>query len=301
MLNGLTKRPALGLAAALVAMWSLPADAQIVIAVARGFGPTAGEIVRSFGFYYREQRDLNYDRNVTLIVKNAATIESDITSNPITYDLFLSSSKDEPEELAKNNGSLVAGKPFAYAADSVELYSPSIDITAGLRNPLTTEFLIPDPDNDNYGEAVAQILASPPWNIPGSAIPGGYVVARPSASMVYAALRFGGKHPFGFVARSQICKFVNGVFSYLPGSYHHEYKPGDPAHPYDAGLVTLTGIKITKSRTSDQETELANFISFLTGAEDSYGEVPTDGTSIIQSHCFRLPQHHDQDSAAPGP
>jgi molybdate transport system substrate-binding protein len=295
MLNRRTKRAVLGLAAAVAAMGSLPADAQIVIAAARGFGPTANEIVRAFGFYYRMHHELNYGR-VTVIIKDAATIKDDITSNPATYDLFLSSSKDEPQELAKNNGSLVAGKPFAYAVDSLVLFSPSIDVTAGLNSPLTTEFLIPDPDKDNYGEAVAQILASPPWNIPGSAVPGGYVVARPSASIVYASLRFG-KHPFGFVARSQICKFAKGVFSYPPGSYYHEYKPDDPVHPYDVDLVTLTGIKLAKTRTSDQEAELQNFVSFLTGAQDSFGAVPADGTAILQSHCFRLPGHHDQDAA----
>ncbi len=300
MLNNVTKWLALGLGAALAAMWPLPTDAQIVIAAARGFGPAASEIVRAFGFYYGPHRDLNNRGNVTVIVKDAATIESDITSNPLTYDLFLSTSRDEPEDLAKNNGSLVAGQPFAFAVDAVDLFSPSIDITAGLKSPLTTEFLIPDPDNDNYGEAVAQILASPPWNIPDSAIPGGYVVALPNASTVYAALRFG-KHPFGFVARSQICKFANGAFSYPPGSYHREYKPGDPAHPYDAELVTLTGIKLSRSRTSDQDTELRNFISFLTGTEDAYGDVPTDGTRIIQSYCFSPPQHHDQDAADRGP
>jgi molybdate transport system substrate-binding protein len=296
MLNSVKKKLALGLAAAVAAMWSPPADAEIVVAAARGFGPTVNEIVRSFQFYYAAQHDINYRGKITVIIKDAATIKSDITDNPVAYDLFLSSSKDQPEDLAKDNGALVAGKPFAYAVDSVVLYSPSIDVTAGLKNPLTTAFLIPDPDKDNYGEAVAQILASPPWNIPDSAIPGGYVVALPNASVVYAALRFGGKQPFGFVARSQICKYANRVFSYPPGSYHHEYKPDDSAHPYDVDLVTLTGIKLAKSRTSDQETELQNFISFLTGAADSFGDTPTDGTSIIRSHCFGLPGHHDDDA-----
>jgi molybdate transport system substrate-binding protein len=299
MVKRLTKRLAFGLTAALAATWPLPAGAQIVIAAARGLGPAASEIVRAFGFYYGTHRDLNNRGNVSLIVKDAATIKSDITGNPATYDLFLSSSSDEPEELAKSNASLVAGKPFAYAVDSLELFSPSIDITAGLKYPLTTEFLIPDPDKDNYGEAVAQLLGSPPWNIPDSAIPGGYVVAVPSAGVVYAALGLG-KHPFGFVARSQICTYANRGFSYPPGSYHHEYKPDDPAHPYDADLVTLTGIKLARSRSADQETELANFISFLTGAEDSYGDTPTDGTAILQNHCFRLPGHPGQDAADRG-
>jgi molybdate transport system substrate-binding protein len=300
MLNSVTKKAALGLAAAVAAMWSPPADAeQIVIASARGLGLVASEIVRAFGVYYHTHHGLDYQRGISVIIKDAASLKSDITGSPANYDLFLSSSKDEPEELAKDNASLVTGKPFAYAVDSLVLYSPTIDVTAGLKNPLATAFLIPDPDKDNYGEAVAQILASPPWSIPVSAIPGGYVVALPNASMIPAALRIG-KHPFGFVARSQICKFANGVASYPPNSYFHEYRPNDPAHPYDQELVTLTGIKLAKPRTADQDTELANFISFLTGAEDSFGEAPAEGTAILQSHCFRTPRHADQDATDKG-
>jgi molybdate transport system substrate-binding protein len=299
-LNSVAKKLAPGLAAAVAAMWSLPADAQIVIAAARGFGPAASEIVRAFGFHYRTLRDVDYQRNIRVIVKDAAAIKSDITGNPAEYDLFLAPSRDEPDDLAKDNASVVAGKPFPYAVDSLVLYSPSIDVTAGLKNPLTTTFLIPDPDKDNYGEAVAQILASPPWNIPDSAIPGGYVVALPNASLIPAALRIG-KHTFGFVARSQICKFANGVASYPPNSYYHEYNSNDPAHPYDEELVTLTGIKLAKTRTADQDTELANFISFLTGGTDSFGDTPADGTLILRSHCFRTPAHADQDAADKGP
>jgi molybdate transport system substrate-binding protein len=125
----------------------------------------------------------------------------------------------------------VTGKPFAFAVDSLVLYSPSIDVTAGLKNPLTTEFLIPDPDKDNYGEAVAQILASPPWNIPDSAIPGGYVVALPSASVVYAALRFGGRQPFGFVAGSQICKFARASSPIRPAPTTMNTSPTIPRTP----------------------------------------------------------------------
>src|SRR5215470_383866 len=127
MLNGVTKILAVGLGAASAATSSLPADAQIVIAVARGFGPTAGEIVRSFGFYYGTHHDVGYHRNITVMVKDAAAIKSDIATGTAIYDLFLSSSKDEPEDLAKGNASLVAGKPFAYAVDSLVLFSPSID------------------------------------------------------------------------------------------------------------------------------------------------------------------------------
>jgi len=123
-------------------------------------------LVRSFGFYYGTQHDLNYRSNVTIVVKDPATLKSDITTGLAAYDLFLSSSKDEPADLAKDTANLVVGKPFAYAVDSLVLFSPSVDVTAGLKKPFTTEFLIPDPDKDNYGEAVAQILASPPWIAP---------------------------------------------------------------------------------------------------------------------------------------
>jgi hypothetical protein len=77
----------------------------------------------------------------------------------------------------------------------------------------------------------------------------------------------------------------------------HMLESGAPAHPYDADLVALTGIRLAKTRTPYQETELANFISFLTGAADSFGDTPADGTSILLSHRFGLPGHADQDAA----
>jgi molybdate transport system substrate-binding protein len=45
----------------------------------------------------------------------------------------------------------------------------------------------------------------------------------------------------------------------------------------------LTGVQIALTRTSDQQTELNNFINLLTGVGT------TAGTADIQSYCYRLP------------
>jgi molybdate transport system substrate-binding protein len=287
MSNSRMKTLAFGLSAALVMIYS-PADAAttIKIAVAPSFAKTANDIVGAFQSYYLATNGLSY--SVVLTVKTAQQIEADIIAGGTTgpYDLFLSSSKNEPHDLARNHASLVTGASFNFARDVLELYSTSVDVTGGLPSPLTADFVIPDPTQDNYGAAAAQILASPPWNIPTSSIPGGFVFTRSNVGATYAAVKKG-TFGYGFVAKSQICQFANGVHTYPAGSYHDEYKPDDEAHPY--APQHLTGIEIALTRTTDQATELANFVSFLTGAADSFGVASSIGTSLIQGYCFRLP------------
>jgi molybdate transport system substrate-binding protein len=285
--NSRMKKLALSLSAAITAMYS-PAHAQSIrVAVAPSFSSTANDIVAAFGNYYYTNYSLSY--GVTLIIKGASEIEADIIAGGNTgpYDLFLSSSIVEPYYLQNNYPTLVSGSSFNYARDVLELYSPSVDVTGGLPYPLTTNFVIPSPTNDTYGAAAAQILASPPWNIPSSSIPGGYVFTEPTVGTTYSVIKKG-LYPYGFVAKSQICRYVDGGYIYPANSYYLEYKPNDRAHPYTP--LHLNGIALAlTARTTAAETELANFISFLTGTADSYGVTNTIGTSIIQSYCFRLP------------
>jgi molybdate transport system substrate-binding protein len=269
MLNSRMKKLALGLSTPLVMIYSpAHAAATINVAVAASFAKTANDIVGAFQSYYFTTYGLSY--SVALTVDTAQQIEADIIAGGTTgpYDLFLSSSKNEPNDLAKNYPSLVTGASFNYARDVLELYSISVNISGGLPYPLTTNFVIADPTQDNYGAAAAQILASQPWSIPTSSIPGGFVVTRSDVGTSYSAVKKG-NFAHGFVAKSQICQYANGVYTYPALSYHHEYKPNDDAHPY--ATQHLTGIEISLAGTTDQATELANFVSFLTGAADSNG------------------------------
>jgi molybdate transport system substrate-binding protein len=279
------KKLALSLTAAFAVTYS-PAYAAstIKVAVAPSFAKAANDIIGAFGNYYYTNYGLSY--NVSLFIEDASQIEADIIAGGTTgpFDLFLSSSVDEPYYLQNHYPSLVSGAPFNYARDRLDLYSPSVDVTGGLPYPLTTNFVIPDPTNDTYGAAAAQILASSPWNIPASSIPGGYVFTQPTVGQTYSVIKKG-LYSYGFVAKSQICRYVAGTYIYPTGSYHLEYAPNG-AHPYTP--QHLNGIAIALTRTTDQQTELANFIAYLTGTADSYGVTNTGGTSIIQSYCFAL-------------
>jgi molybdate transport system substrate-binding protein len=86
-------------------------------------------------------------------------------------------------------------------------------------------------------------------------------------------------YAYGFTAKSQICTVFNGVEQYEAGSFHHEYTFGvDYFNP-----IVLTGIKVARTRTAAQETELTDFVNFLTGVGT------TTGTNTLLQHCYKLP------------
>jgi molybdate transport system substrate-binding protein len=210
-----------------------------------------------------------------------------------------------PEHLARHYPKLVVGRPFPVAIDSLVLYSPSVDISAGLPFPLTTKFAIPDPAQDNFGVAAFQVISQRPWRIPASAIPpafqsipGSFVLTYPSVGTTFAVVRHAGI-PYGFIARSEVCTLntltiPNGTPSYPTGSFHHEYRPFG-RHPYTPELVTVTAIRIANNRTADQEQALANYVAFLTGAKDSFGNTNilqdgfTFGQDRIRAYCLKIP------------
>jgi len=276
---------AVGLSAALTMIYA-PAQAAstIKVAVAASFAKAASDIIGSFQAYYFANYGLTY--NVAFTIDTAQQIQADIIAGGTTgpYDLFLSSSVKEPRQLANQHASLVSGSLFHYARDRLDLYSLTTDVTGGLPSPLTTDFVIPDPTQDLYGAAAAQILAGPPWNIPTASIPTGHVFTRPDAGSTLSAIKTK-TYAYGFVAKSQICRSAGGVESYPSGSYHKEYRAQRDGYT----PIRLGGIAIALTRTTDQQTELADFIAFLTGATDTHGVVVPIGTATIQSYCFRLP------------
>lgn len=268
-----------------VAIASPQAQAETLkIAVASSFAKTANNLAAAFQAYYV---DYGLSYSVSVSVDSAANLKDSIVagaSSPV-YDLFLSSSKKEPHDLAYDYPSLVVGTPFKYAKDFLALYSKSVNIHAGLPYTLDTDFVIPDPTTDIYGAAAAEVLSSHPWYVSSSTIPGGHVFTAPNAGSSYIAVNFG-VYAYGFVPNSAICyKGDDGVKTYPAGSYHHVYRPNDEDHPSDKLL--MKGVKIARTRTAGEETALSNFIAFLTGVADSNGNTTTIGTGIIESACFK--------------
>lgn len=268
----------LGVTAASSLMFS-PAYATttIKIGVAANFSATLNAIIASFQNYYNGS---GYTFVVT--VDSTTNLKNAIIAGGATgpYDLFLSADFAAPQDLFANHASLVVGSPFKYAVGSLELYSGpvnTVNISAGLPSPLATNIVIADPTKAPYGKAASQVLASSPWSI--TTIPSGFVFTRPNINSTYSAVQ-GGTYAYGFVAKSAICQYYSGSEHYVAGTYHHEYLYNDAAHPYSQ--ILQYGIQIALSRTAAQNTELSNFINFLTGVGT------TLGTAIIQKYCYTL-------------
>jgi molybdate transport system substrate-binding protein len=286
VLNNRIKTLAAGLTAALMVMCA-SAHAQsssIRVAVSPSFAKAAGDIAAAFTSYYLLNHSVTY--NVSVLVASESLIQSNIIAGGATgpYDIFLAGSPEAPLNLYANYSSLV-GTPFDYAIDTLELYSPSVDVSGGLPFPLTTNFVMPNPSTDPYGQEVALLLALGPWQIQPSQIPGGFVFTTATAGTSLALINLG-SYTYGFVGKSMICTLSGGVETYPAGSYHHAYAV-PTAVPT---LLNLTAVSINRTtRSAAAGTELSDFIAFLQGGTSSFGDAPTGGTTIIQNYCFALP------------
>jgi molybdate transport system substrate-binding protein len=288
VLNNRIRTLAAGMTAALMMMCAsaYAQSSSIRVAVSPSFAKAAGDIAAAFTSYFLLNHGVTY--NVSVLVSSDSLIESTIIAGGATgpYDIFLAGSPEAPLDLYVNYTSLV-GTPFDYAIDTLEIYSPSVDVTGGLPFPLTTNFIMPNPSTDPYGQEVALLLAFGPWHIPPDQIPGGQVFTTATAGTSLALINLG-RYAYGFVGKSQICTLSGGVENYPPGSYHHAY-----AVPvFVPTLLNLTAVPINRTtRTAAASTELSDFIAFLQGGTSSFGDAPTGGTTVIQNYCFALPPY----------
>jgi molybdate transport system substrate-binding protein len=294
MVKGSMKKLAVGLTAA-AAIGSAPAKAQAVLQIASetAFSLPASDFGFSFeAFYFFTQ---NIDYSFGLSVSTGSDLEAGIISGAYHFDLLFSATPEIPEDLARRYPHLVVGRPFTVAIDSLAYWSPSLNVSAGLPFPLTTQIGIPDPSFDNFGAAATEVLASWPWRIAPWSIPNNLVSIWGDVGVSLAAIE-GGYIPSGFVARSQVCQYTpaTGAYSLPNGGYYHDYEPFG-RHPYNPGLVTVTAIRIANSRTAQQEQALANYVAFLTGTKDTFGNTNIDadgftfGQDAIRAYCLKIP------------
>jgi molybdate transport system substrate-binding protein len=266
----------LGLSAGLAIMYSSAHATTISIKI--GASPSVAtmlvDLIGSFqGYSYAS--GLTYDIVVT--VDTTANLQASIVSGGAAgpYDLYLTDDHNSTDYLELNYPSYLESPPFHFADDYVDLYSASVDIHNGLPYPLTTPVVIADPTVDVYGKAASSILASSPWSI--TTIPSTNVATEPSVAVTQAAVELG-NFSYGFVAKSAICSNPSGTEIYPAGTYHAEYTPNG-THPY--AKIKVSGAKIAiAARTTDQETELTNFVNFLTGSGT------TRGTAVLQRYCY---------------
>jgi molybdate transport system substrate-binding protein len=279
MSNSRKRKLILGLSTGLAIMYSPAHAASTSISIAAS--PTVAlvlvDVIGAFqGYYYA--KGFNYEVAVTgdTTANLQAEIASGGTASPYDlYDLFLTEDHQATRYLEVNYRKYLEDEPFYFADDFVDLYSASVDIHNGLPYHLTTPIVIADPTTEVYGKAAAEILASAPWSI--TTIPSTNVVVEPSVGITQVAIELGA-FSYGFVNKSAICNNYSGTETYPAGTFHHEYLP-DGRHPYHR--IELTGVKLTLApRTAEQETELTNFVDFLTGRGT------TLGTDVLKRYCY---------------
>lgn len=267
MFTGKLKKVALGAVSIGAIAWSSAQAATINVAVAANFSNTMSALVATY-------KALHPTDNITFTIDLSGNLLAAIKAKSPLYDLFLSADKTRPDGLVGT--AFAVGPDFQYAIGSLELWSPTVNISAGLPNSLNTNLVLADPTKAPYGLAASQVLGSAPWHV--TTIPSGFVYISPNIGTTYSAIK-AGTYNYGFIAQSYICSAKNGVQTFSPG-YHHSYLYNDAAHPYSR--ILQYAIKIAQTRTAAQETELTNFINLLTGVGT------TTGTTIIKLYCYQL-------------
>jgi molybdate transport system substrate-binding protein len=279
MIGKRLKKQVLSVSAVLAMAYS-PAHATttISIGVAANFYATLGKITAAYTL-------ANPGYGFTLHYAATGTLKASIIAggNSGPYDLFLSADKATPDYLVSNYPTYVVGSDFEYAIGSLLLWANSTtDISAGLPSPLNTNFVIADPTKAPYGYAAAQVLSSSPWSIPiTTTYPSGYVQIDPNILSTYNDVA-AKTYPYGFIHLSAVCtqNLTTGVQTIGSGTSYHQYLYNDTSHPYSQ--ITQYGVKINiTGRTTDQNTELTNFVSYLT--------TNTTAKNDIKAACYTLP------------
>jgi len=278
-----TQKLALSTAAVLALTHLSTSAATITIRI--GASPSLAsalvDVIGTFQAYYFAS---NISYNIAVTVDSNQNLKAAVTAGQTSssYDLILTDDIELSKDLTQNYPGFVEGLPFTFAYDRLDLYSVTTDVNqvaTGLKARFTGPVVIADPTSDAYGKAAANLLAEFPWYI--DTIPNARVAVQPDVPTVRAGVDLG-NYPYGLLAKSAICSNTSGTEVYPEGSYHHEYPPL-------AGLryqrIALTGLKTALSaRTTDQSTELANFVDFLSGVGT------TQGTDVLKRSCYTLPR-----------
>jgi molybdate transport system substrate-binding protein len=299
MLSRTIRTLAAGAPAALLAMHAPAAHAATYtfsIGVAANFANAVLDIINDFeNFYSGDTYQISYHIDSTANLKSCILTPSTATNYTTNcpnghYDLFLSADTAAPAAVS-TLGMVVAGvtqAPFFYATGSLELFSQSVNISAGLPTTFTVPFVIADPSKAPYGFAAMTVLNTAPWSLglnttsPYPQATTGqvsFVHTQPNINATYAAVS--GSSPayaYGFVAKSQICTFSGGAEHYNSLYFHHEYVYSDTSHPYSR--IVQNGIPVELGQADALKTQVINFVDYLGGGGDG------SGLGDIQFFCY---------------
>jgi molybdate transport system substrate-binding protein len=259
-----------------------PANAtSINVAVAANFAGPMGEIKSAF--------ELDYPGDTFVITSDSSgNITNAITSgNSPGYDLFLSADTSFPATVY--SAGWATASPFTYAKGEILLWSPTtssgLDVSGGLESLVGGSFphslVIANPSTAPYGTAAATVLSQSPWSI--TTIPGSGVYTASNIDNTYTSVA-NGTYKQGFIAKSKVCRYdaVTNTYSFnatgVSGATWKEY-PYNGAHPYSQIVQNAVGV-VHSSRTSAQNTVLANLIGYLTGST---------AQGVITHYCYLLP------------
>jgi molybdate transport system substrate-binding protein len=268
-----------GLALSAVAIASLAASradaaTTINVAVAANFTATMNALIAAF-------KVVNPGTNITFTSDSSSVLQNQIINGARKYDLFLSADKTRPQQLYATYPALITGLPFKYAVGELELWSPKVNISAGLPATLTQDVVLANPATAPYGTAAAQVLSAKPWQIPWPSSPyppvgTAHVFVKNNISTTYTSVK-NGTFPMGFIAQSSICRVVNGVKRFNSG-FHHTY-PYNVA-PKHSRIEQYAIMLKNFSRTTAQSNLMRDFVRFM--------RTSPVGKSIITSYCYSL-------------
>ncbi|HEY8065249.1 MAG TPA: molybdate ABC transporter substrate-binding protein [Methylosinus sp.] len=257
---------------------------SINVAVAANFAGTLGDIKSAF------ESDYPGD---TFVITSASSgvITTAITSgNSPGYDLFLSADTSYPATVA--SAGWATGTPFTYAKGEILLWSStnagsSLNVSAGLESLVSGSFphslVIADPSKAPYGVAASTVLSQSPWSISSGSLPCCNVSFATNIDNTYTAVA-NGTNKQGFIAKSKVCRYDASTSTYTfnatGNTYSYkEYPYSDVTHPYSQIVQNAVGV-VNSSRTTAQDTVLANLISYLTGST---------AQGYITQYCYLLP------------
>jgi molybdate transport system substrate-binding protein len=227
------------------------------------------------------------------VVQNGSTgtLETQITSgNSLGVDLFLAADTAHPQDLVTNHASLVVGSAFNYAIGTLVFWSntPNIDVTCGsgscgYDSGTYLNVAIADPSTAPYGVAANTVLTGRyGLNPPLSTNP--LVSEFNNIDTTFAAVQ-NQTVTVGFVALSQICH----AGRYPTSGSALVYPPTDTSVSpvvFNYNPIVQAGIRIARSRTTDQNTELDAFVAYLT---DHTTSPPSQMITTLTSYCYSVP------------
>jgi molybdate transport system substrate-binding protein len=297
MLKDKMKSLAVGASAAFAAMGAPAAHAQFNIGVAANFGATLDVLISNFQALtgHTLTRVIDSTGNLKACIQTPSTATNFTTNCPGGhYDLFLSADTATPAALSTfgMTTGTVQESPFFYAIGSLDLFSKSVDISAGLPSTFTVPFVIADPSKAPYGFAAMTILNTAPWSLGlNSTQPypqtttGQASFVHTEANILATFLAVNQTPPlfsYGLVHKSAICRLNSRgseTYTVAPG-FHHEYIFNATDHPYPE--IIQNGLAIELGQTSTIKQQVLDFIDYLHGV----GSNGTTGLTTIKNFCY---------------